>query len=45
MASAPTAEVAPFDVFVATGEAARSAEAVGTKVVAGGEVSFGTQAT
>ena len=44
MASAPTAEVAPFDVFVATGEAARSAEAVGTKVVAGGEVSFGTQA-
>jgi hypothetical protein len=33
-----------FDVFVATGAEARSVEAVGTKVVADGEVSFGAEA-
>jgi hypothetical protein len=31
-----------FDAFIATGHAARSAEAAGTKVVDGAEVSFGT---
>jgi hypothetical protein len=31
-----------FDVFIATGPEARSAEAVGTKVVSGGDASFGT---
>jgi hypothetical protein len=42
--SPPTDGAQTFDVFVATGEEARSAEAVGTKVVAGGDVSFGAQA-
>jgi hypothetical protein len=32
-----------FDAFIATGPGARSAEAVGTKVVDGAEVSFGTR--
>jgi hypothetical protein len=31
-----------FDAFIATGQAARSAEAAGTKVVDGADVSFGT---
>jgi hypothetical protein len=33
-----------FDVFLATGKEARSAEAVGTKVVSAGEASFDTKA-
>src|SRR5215467_3018260 len=32
-----------FDVFMATGAASRAPEAVGTKIVAGADVSFGPQ--
>jgi hypothetical protein len=40
----PAGDRQTFDVFIAKGPEARSAEAVGTKVVDGGEVSFGPAA-
>ncbi|MEP9361435.1 DUF4331 family protein [Nocardioides sp. CN2-186] len=40
----PTDAGQAFDVYVATGADARSAEAVGTRVVEGGQVSFGADA-
>lgn len=42
--SQPAGGKQTFDAYLATGEEARSPEAVGTKVVEGAEVSFGTSA-
>jgi hypothetical protein len=42
--STPRDGAQTFDVFVATGAEARSPEAIGTKVVAGADVSFGPRA-